>query len=41
MIERFVDWIVLLPDGMKLAIALALLILVFAYTCLRPGDPTV
>jgi hypothetical protein len=40
-IEPFIDWFWVLPAEMKLAIAVAALILVFAYTSLRPGDPTV
>jgi hypothetical protein len=40
-IEPIVDWILLLPSEMKLTIALAALILVFAFASLRPGDPTI
>ena len=39
-IEQIIEWIVLLPAGMKLATAIGALILVIAYTSLRPGDPT-
>ena len=39
-IGSIIDWIVLLPAAMKLASAIAVLILVIAYTSLRPGDPT-
>ena len=39
-IERIIEWIVLLPPGMKLASAITVLILVIAYTSIRPGDPT-
>jgi hypothetical protein len=38
--EAIIDWVVLLPTGMKLASAIGLLLLVVAYTCIRPGDPT-
>jgi hypothetical protein len=38
--EAIIDWVVLLPAGMKLASAIAVLLLVVAYTCIRPGDPT-
>jgi hypothetical protein len=38
--EAIIDWVVLLPAGMKLASAIGLLLLVVAYTCIRPGDPT-
>jgi hypothetical protein len=40
-IEPVIDWIVLLPAEMKVALAAAVLILIFAYTSLRPGDPTI
>jgi hypothetical protein len=40
MFEPVIDWIVLLPAEMKVALSAALLILIFAYTSLRPGDPT-
>jgi len=39
-IEPVIDWIVLLPMEMKVALTAALLILIFAYTSLRPGDQT-
>jgi hypothetical protein len=38
--EAIIDWVVLLPTGLKLASAIAVLLLVVAYTCIRPGDPT-
>ena len=40
-IDQLIDWTVLLPAEMKVALAAAVLILIFAYTCLRPGDPTI
>ena len=39
-IEPVIDWIWVLPAEMKLAMGVAALILVFAFTSLRPGDPT-
>ena len=39
--EPVIEWILLLPSEMKLALAAAVLILIFAYTSLRPGDPTI
>ena len=41
MIEPLIDWIWLLPVETKLAVTAGVLILIFAYTSLRPGDPTV
>jgi hypothetical protein len=40
-IEPFIDWLWVLPAEMKAAMGIAVLILVFAYTSLRPGDPTI
>ena len=39
-IEPVINWIVLLPAEMKVVLTAALLIMIFAYTSLRPGDPT-
>lgn len=40
-IDSIVDWILLLRAEMKLTIAVATLILVFAFATLWPGDPTI
>jgi len=39
-IEPLIDWFWVLPTEMKLAMGVAVLILAFAFTSLRPGDPT-
>ena len=38
--EAIIDWVELLPAGMKLASAIGLLLLVVAFSCIRPSDPT-
>jgi hypothetical protein len=38
--DEIIHWVVLLPAGLKLASAIAILLLAIAYTCIRPGDPT-
>jgi hypothetical protein len=39
-IEAIIDWIVFLPSVVKIVSAMMVLVLIVAWSGMRPGDPT-